>query len=63
MWKFLAVALEVIVRIAGWYAEKQKETIQGGRQDIVDGNVDAVSARIDRLLTEARDRAERGKDS
>ena len=45
--------------------EQRNEEIQKGRQDLVDGNADAVTARVDRLLVaiKGRDRNAGGQDS
>lgn len=68
LWTIIAPLLEtILIGLRWWWSNKKKkeedERLQQGRKDIVDGDVDAVSARLDRLLTKARDRAERGKDS
>ena len=71
MWEAIGAALLIILSLLGVWAggskkreEKQAdEQMQQGRKDIVDGDTDAVSARIDRLLTKARDRNQRGEDS
>jgi len=71
MWEAIGAALLIILAILKvWIGGKEKreekqadEQMQQGRKDIVDGNVDAVSARIDRLLTKASDRNQRGEDS
>ena len=71
MWEAIGAALLIILAILKvWIGGKEKreekqadEQMQQGRKDIVDGDTDAVSARIDRLLTKASDRNQRGEDS
>jgi hypothetical protein len=71
MWEAIGTALLIILAILKvWVGGSKKreekqvdEQMQQGRKDIVDGDTDAVSARIDRLLTKARDRNQRGEDS
>jgi hypothetical protein len=42
--------------------DKAKERSDEIRTEVNDGNADALTARIDRLLTKVRDRAGQGKD-
>ena len=54
MWKLIAGILQLILLVLKWWGTgKPQRDTQNDRQDIVDGNTDAVSARIDRLLTKA----------
>ena len=43
--------------------EEKDDAIEQGRRDLSEGNVDAVAARIDRLLRSEDDRAAGRKDS
>ena len=71
MMEAIGAALLIILTLLGMWAKgadkrqekKQYEDLQQGRKDVADGNVDAVSSRIDRLLTKARNRDQRSKDS
>jgi len=62
MWKTVAGILLLLLEYWISKAPERKERDnekekQDGREDVVNGDVDAVVARIDRLLTKARDRA------
>jgi len=71
MMEAIGAALLIILTLLGMWAKgadkrqekKQYEDLQQGHKDVADGNVDAVSSRIDRLLTKARNRDQRSKDS
>lgn len=60
MWKTIALVLEVLLKLAAlWHKGKPQRDTQDDREDITNRDTDAVSARIDKLLTKARNRAER----
>lgn len=48
----LAIVLEIIVQNRQTPQEKRYDEIQQGRNDIADADVDAINARIDRLLSQ-----------